>query len=1163
MILRYARNRYISPALGESMRPSRLPSSRSNAAPTARLAAKLALVLVVLATTALLDPQSSRAQVPSGFADSLVGNVSSPTDIDFTPDGRMLVTSQTGRIYMRIGTAITEIGNLSGRLCSDFERGLLGITPDPDYASNRTIFVFYTYDGGRSDCLRNSSLSPWNRVSRFTLNGDNTVNLGSEVVLVDKMPSPNGNHNAGTIAFGPDGYLYIAIGDGGCSLTNSTNCAGANTNARLRNVLTGKILRVNRNGVAPSTNPFYASGGTCRETGRTTAANCRETYAWGLRNPFKFAFDPIDGRLNINDVGQGVWEEIDRGAAGRDYGWNNCEGNHNRGTTSAGCSSSQTPPIHEYNHSIGCASITGGAFMPESGWPSAYDGRYFFADYTCGRIWTLDTGGTRRDFATGLGAVTELEFGPYGSKTALYYTNYGAGQIRRIVYTDDSNRAPVADASANPTFGALPLRVQFDAGESRDPDGDALTYRWDFGDGDTSTNDNPVNTFTEEGVYDVRLTVTDGNGGSDTDTVRILAGTARPTVQIVTPSVDTRFTVGQRITLKGRATDANGDPISSRNFTWEVLLHHDSHTHPLIQPTSGNDIVFTAPAPEDLAAARTSYVEIRLTARDSNGLGKRVTQRLDPLKVTTTFATSPGGLDLQIEGENLQAPVSLETWAGDGLTVVAPDQIGNDGTPYVYDGWSDGGRRSHTVTVPTTASTVTASFVELAGVQSAPLGDARVRESNASANDGASTGLTVKGGTTTDYETLMRFRVSGASGTIYKAVIYLYAYEGTSEGPAIYRTSPSWSESRVTWGNRPGPVGGQLDNAGPIYARSWVAYDVTETITGEGTYSFLIRGTSTDSVSWYSREASANRPRLVVYASGTGGGIVDEARPASDESPTETVEPTVEATATATPTATATGEPSVEPTVEPTAIATETPTPEPATPEPLPVGDGFEGDLASWQGEGATLAPGAAADGSTAARLTSSGSTEVAGSPAYLLRRVGPDATELYVSGELALVTQDAQPARLLTAYGPEGVEIASVFTTGDGNVGVTYAATGQTEFVTLISPSTWLAIEMRVAIAGDGSATVEVWVDGVLARSDVVATTAAHVELVQIGHRASDRSFDLLVDDVAIDRTCTRSCPAEAPPDEVPAAEEPVATATRSSDDDIEGAATPTGGEG
>lgn len=1135
------------------MRLSRPGRSRSSAAPAARLIAKLTLVLSVLVTTALLDPQTSRAQVPSGFADNLVGNVSAPTDIDFTPDGRMLVTSQGGRIYMRIGTTLTEIGNLSSRLCSDFERGLLGITPDPDFATNRTIFVFYTYDGGRSDCLRNSTLSPWNRVSRFTLSSNNTVDLGSEVVVVDKMPSPNGNHNAGTIAFGPDGYLYIAIGDGGCQLTNSTNCAGANTNARLRNVLTGKILRVNRNGVAPSSNPFYATGGTCRIDGRTTATNCRETYAWGLRNPFKFGFDPTTSstRFNINDVGQGVWEEIDRGQAGADYGWNACEGDHNRGAQTGTCGTTHTRPIAEYNHDIGCASITGGAFMPESGWPSAYDGRWFYADYTCGRIWTLSPSGNITQFASGLGAVTELAFGPYGSKTALYYANYGAGQIRRIIYTDDNNRAPVADASATPTFGPLNLRVQFDAGGSTDPDGDNLSYAWDFGDGDTSTNDNPVNTYTREGTYDVTLTVRDGNGGVDTDTVRILAGTARPVVQIVTPTVDTRFTVGQQITLKGRATDSNGDPISSRNFTWEVLLHHDSHTHPLIQPTSGNDIVFTAPAPEDLAAAQTSYVEIRLTARDGNGLGKLVTQRLDPLKVTTTFATSPAGLDLQIEGTNVEAPASIETWAGDSLAVVAPDQIGGDGRPYVYMGWSDGGRRSHDVVIPTTDSTVAASFTVLDGVQSTPLGDARVREGSPDVNEGNVTGLSVKGGTTTDYETVMRFRVSGASGTIYKAVIYLYAYEGTVDGPAIYRTSPSWSEAGVTWNNRPGPVGGQLDNAGPISARSWVAYDVTDTITGEGTYSFLVRGTSTDAVSWYSREASANQPRLVVSASGTGGGSVDEAEPTTEVTATATVE------ATETATETSTAVPAAEPTIEPTAVPTETP--EPATPEPLPVSDTFEGDLAGWQAEGVTLVPGTAEDGSTAAWLTATGSPGLAGTPAYLLRQVGPDATELYLSADVAIVSHDGQAARLLTAYGPGGVEIASVFSTGEGNIGITYAATGQTEFVSAVALSDWIAIELHVAVAGDGTALVDVWVDSALARSDTVATAVTRVVAIQVGHRGTDRSFELMVDDVAIDRVCTLSCLADAPtPTPEPVVEEPVAVETPIPDEPVDEAATP-----
>jgi hypothetical protein len=552
-----------------------------------------------------------------------------------------------------------------------------------------------------------------------------------------------------------------------------------------------------------------------------------------------------------------------------------------------------------------------------------------------------------------------------------------------------------------------------------------------------------------------------------------------------------------------------------------------------------------------LDAARTSYVEIRLTARDRNGLGKRVTQRLDPLRVTTTFSTSPTGLDLQIEGENFQAPVSLETWAGDRLSVVAPDQVGDDGTPYVYTGWSDGGRRSHLYTVPTANGSVTASFAQLNGVRSTPLGDARVRESGPNANDGGSTGLTVRGGTTSDYETLMRFRVAGTSGTIERAVIYLYAYEGTVDGPAIYRTSASWSESRVTWNNRPGPITRQLDNAGPIARRSWVAYDVTDAISGNGTYSFLVRGTSTDAVSWYSREATGNRPLLVVSASGIDGASVDEARGEADPTASATVEPTE--TATAAPTET--------PTVEPTAAPTETPAPtavlEPATPEPLPVDDGFEGDLVGWHSEGVALVAGAAADGSTAARLTATGSADVVGTSAFLLRQVGPDASEVFLSAEMAMVAQDEQAARLLTVYGPDAAEIVSIFSAGNGNIGVMYAMTGQTEYVAAVPLLDWVTIELHVAIAGDGTARADVWLDGVLVRSDTLATAAARVDAVQVGHRATDRSYDLLVDDVQIDRMCTLSCPTSAPAVETPNSDQPVVADDR--DDAIERSGTPT----
>ena len=156
-------------------------------------------------------------------------------------------------------------------------------------------------------------------------------------MLIDNIPSPNSNHNAGDLNFGKDGYLYASVGDGGRDYAGDSGGAGENDAARDSHVLQGKILRIAPDGSIPSTNPYQgADSARCNVTGKTTAGKqCQETFASGLRNPFRMAFDPdaASTRFFINDVGQNAWEEIDEGEAGADYGWNCREGKHPNSTT--------------------------------------------------------------------------------------------------------------------------------------------------------------------------------------------------------------------------------------------------------------------------------------------------------------------------------------------------------------------------------------------------------------------------------------------------------------------------------------------------------------------------------------------------------------------------------------------------------------------------------------------------------------------------------------------------------------------------------------------------------------------------------------------------------------------------------------------------------------
>jgi glucose/arabinose dehydrogenase len=642
-------------------------------------------------------------------------SLSAPTAIAFTPDGRMLVTTQGGQLRVA-----TSAGSLLGTpavtvpsACTNSERGLLGAAVDPAFASNHFIYLYYTTSATGS-CR--------NRVSRWVLSDSNVAS--GEVVLVDRIHSTAGNHNAGDLNFGPDGFLYVSVGDGGCDYATPTNCAGSNDAARDRHVLLGKVLRIDRDGNIPPGNPFTGPGtGRCNVNGSTTAGDwCQETFAWGLRNPYRFAFDAnTPGRFYVNDVGQGLREEIDDGTAGADYGWNVREGTcANPALGPANCGSlppaGMTNPIFDYGRGDGCVSITGGAFVPNGiDWPAEYLGKYLFSDYGCGKIFRLDPSGpgfARVDFATSLGSssAVHLEFGPFGWTQALYYTTYaGGGQVRRISYAAE-NTPPTASISASPTSGPAPLPVTFDGSLSSDPDpGDTIVnYEWAFGDGSPIVNTPSATTSHAyaAGTYTASLRVTDDRGGiSQPATINISAGNTPPTAMITGPPLGTTFGVGQSVTVTGSGSDAQDPTVA---LSWTVLRRHAGHTHPWAAGT-GVSITFAYPAPEDLSAVDTSWIEVHLTATDTGGLTHTVQRDYLPKKVSLTLASSPAGPSLTLNGSSVSPPYTFTSWHGWVIALGAPDQTNAQGK-WRFVSWSDGGAQIHTVTSPTVDTTYTATF---------------------------------------------------------------------------------------------------------------------------------------------------------------------------------------------------------------------------------------------------------------------------------------------------------------------------------------------------------------------------------------------------------------------------------------------------------------------
>jgi len=341
-------------------------------------------------------------KLPGGFTDvSWVSGIPNPTAHAWTPDGRMLVCEKgtdTGGLMGPANLRVIKAGSLLGTpFCTvtvdvDGERGMLGVAVDPNFNSNHFVYIYYS----------NKSPSE-NRVSRFTASGD--VSSGGETIL-KHVPIGGIYHNGGAIHFGPDGKVYVAVGDSHSGGADSQN----------PNVMGGKILRLNPDGTVPSDNPTSYQGGL------TVTGGPKEGWCCGLRNPYTFAFQPGTGLMYINDVGQNTWEEINEAGIGKNFGW--------QGGTTDGIrnNASFTDPIHAYNHTGACA-ITGGTFYNPGTvmFPATYVGKYFFSDY-CGNTIKYITPGTpaagtslpSTAFAnTVLSGPVDLSIGPDG---AMYYS---------------------------------------------------------------------------------------------------------------------------------------------------------------------------------------------------------------------------------------------------------------------------------------------------------------------------------------------------------------------------------------------------------------------------------------------------------------------------------------------------------------------------------------------------------------------------------------------------------------------------------------------------------------------------------------------------------------------------------------------------------------------
>ncbi len=343
-------------------------------------------------------------------------------------DDRIFLVRKIGVIHIYDGASVLptpflDIDNLvvGTTLETGDERGLLSVAFHPDHDANGFFYVNYIDNGG--DTV----------ISRYQVSADpNIADAGSASIVIG-IDQPAGNHNGGQLQFGPDGYLYIGMGDGG----GGCDSAGSGCNAQKTSSLLGAMLRIDidgddfpldstRNYAIPASNPFVLD-----------AAVANETWAYGLRNPWRFSFDAETGDLWIADVGQNAVEEINRvplDASGLNYGWPRFEGD--RPFDGQPAEGPVVDPVHTYGHDRGC-SITGG-FVYRGGAIPQLRGAYLYSDFCSGSIWALDVaedGSVRADVDTGLDVSNPVSFGE-GPDGELYVLSLD-GAITAIVPADD------------------------------------------------------------------------------------------------------------------------------------------------------------------------------------------------------------------------------------------------------------------------------------------------------------------------------------------------------------------------------------------------------------------------------------------------------------------------------------------------------------------------------------------------------------------------------------------------------------------------------------------------------------------------------------------------------------------------------------------------------
>jgi glucose/arabinose dehydrogenase len=641
-----------------------------------------------------LEDRCVPVTLPPGFTLSeVVGDLAQATVLEEAPDGRLFIAEQAGAV--KIVSADGRNTSLAVKLTVDFrgERGLVGLALDPNFPANGFVYLYYTriIPGGGFV----------NRISRFVAAGD-TINPASEVVILELDPlEPDFTiHNGGTMRFGPDGKLYVSVGDNARS-----NLAQSPT------TYFGKILRINADGSVPPDNPAFIRG-----LSAATQGKYRAIIAAGFRNPFNFDIDPNTNRLFVNDVGQDRFEEFNAVVPGGNYGWPQTEGDFNPAAFPG-----FTRPLFAYPHGPGVNAgfaITGGAFFrtQEQRFPAEFQGDYFFADFVNDWIRTYDPDtGAVSLFASDLSLFGTVDLDPARDGSLLVlarrdYVRFGDGKVYRIAFTTAPQIADQPDSLIRLPGEEATFRVEASSTV-------APSYQWQRNEQDIPGATGPSFTLANPQLADdgARFRVIVSNpAGSVTSETAVLTVTTnqRPVPTILLPTEGSTFFAGQTIAFSGSATDAEDGALPASAFTWRIDYFTGATVqrpfYPETSGIAGGTVVIPTRTPFTLPNV---FYRVNLTVRDSFGHVVTTTRDILPETANVTLASDPPGATIALDGQPRTSPVSFVGVVGIERDLSASETIGVDGLLIPFRRWSDGSTdRVRTISTPAQDSTFTAIY---------------------------------------------------------------------------------------------------------------------------------------------------------------------------------------------------------------------------------------------------------------------------------------------------------------------------------------------------------------------------------------------------------------------------------------------------------------------